>query len=59
MGNSTGDIATYTCNTGFELIGNDTTTCVSENAASFTPQAPTCRRKLATYRVVDHCLLQL
>jgi len=46
-GNSVGDIATYTCDLGFELIGVTTTTCtqVDVNTASFTPDPPSCRRE--------------
>ena len=46
-GNSVGDTATYTCNSGFELIGNASTTCtqVDVNSATFFPAAPVCRRE--------------
>ena len=46
-GNSVNDTATYTCNTGFELIGNATTTCtqVDMNTAAFQPAPPSCRRE--------------
>ena len=46
-GNSVGDTATYTCNLGFELIGDATTTCtqVDVNSAAFSPQPPVCRRE--------------
>ena len=47
-GFSTGDIATYTCDDGFELIGNDTFTCTPAqdgNSASFLPSPPECHRK--------------
>ena len=44
-GNSVGDSATYTCDPGFVMIGNETTTCtqVTVNTASFTPEPPECR----------------
>ena len=47
FGNSVGDTATYSCNSGFELIGGDTTTCiqVDANSTAFTPAAPECRRE--------------
>ena len=47
---SVGDTATYTCNSGFELIGDATTTCtqVDANSALFTPAQPFCRR--------EHCV---
>ena len=46
-GNSVGDTATYTCNSGFELIGNASATCtqVDMNSATFSPAAPVCRRE--------------
>ena len=46
-GASVGDTATYTCNLGFELIGDATTTCtqVDANSAAFVPQPPVCRRE--------------
>ena len=54
-GTSIGDIATYTCNVGFELIGNATATCIKDpssnnasfvnNTASFETPALTCDRK--------------
>ena len=47
-GNSVGDNATYVCNPGFELIGDETATCTTdmdESGASFKPDAPTCRGK--------------
>ena len=46
-GNSVGDAATYTCNLGFELIGNAPTTCtqVDVNSATFSPASPVCQRE--------------
>ena len=47
-GNSVGDTATYTCNTGFELIGQAVATCTQAtdgNSASFSPTQPICLRK--------------
>jgi len=46
-GNSVNDTATYTCNSGFELIGDATTTCtqVDANFAVFSPQVQFCRRE--------------
>ena len=46
-GNFVGDIATYTCNPGFDLDGITTTTCtlVDENTAEFSPPPPVCRRE--------------
>ena len=45
--NSVGDTATYTCNSGFELIGNATVTCsqMDVNSAAFSPASPVCRRE--------------
>ena len=48
-GNSVGDTATYTCNQGFELIGDATTTCTAAadgNSATFPAvPPPECRRE--------------
>ena len=47
-GNSVGDTATYSCNTGFELLGNAVATCTlatEGNSASFMPTPPVCRGK--------------
>ena len=46
-GNSVGDTATYTCNSGFELVGNATVTCtqVDENSAAYPPVLSLCRRE--------------
>ena len=47
-GNSVGDTATYTCNSGFELIGNAMTTCtqLDANSAAFpSVPPPECRRE--------------
>ena len=46
-GTSLGDNATYSCNSGFELVGDAQATCtVNENNASFMPLPPICNRKL-------------
>ena len=46
-GNSVDDTATYSCNTGFELVGSATTTCtrINVNSTVFLPVPPVCRRK--------------
>ena len=48
-GNSVGDTATYTCNPGFELIGDPTTTCTlaaDGNSATYpSVPPPECRRE--------------
>ena len=46
-GNSVGDTAAYSCNSGFELIEGATTTCiqVDANSAAFSPALPSCRRE--------------
>ena len=46
-GNSVGDAATYTCDSGFEFIGGATTICtqVNLNSATFQPIPPVCRRE--------------
>ena len=46
-GNTVGDTATFTCDPGFELIGNASVTCtqVDVNSATFAPTVPVCRRE--------------
>ena len=48
-GNSIGDNATYTCNSGFKLVGPPVTVCSKLPnflfLAFFQPEAPTCQRK--------------
>ena len=48
-GNSIGDTATYTCDPGFELIGDPVTTCTAAmdgNSAAFpSVPPPECRRE--------------
>ena len=48
-GNSVGDTATYTCNSGFELIGDPVTTCTAAmdgNSVTFpSVPPPECRRE--------------
>ena len=43
-GNTTGDIAMYTCDDVFELVGDPTRVCMNDTTWSGEP--PTCRRKL-------------
>ncbi len=54
-GNSTGDMAAYACNSGFELIGNATTTCtlVDMDRAEFQPVQPSCRREHSKYKIIS------
>ena len=42
-----GSIATYTCNSGFKLIGSPIATCTSVDMGppEFQPEPPTCQRK--------------
>ena len=46
-GNSVGDTVTYTCDPGFELIGDAVITCTQETIynATFSPDPPVCRRE--------------
>ena len=46
-GNSIGDTATYSCNSGYELEGATTTTCleVDPDSAQFSPEPPVCMRE--------------
>ena len=48
-GNSVGDTATYTCHSGFELIGVKTITCTEVDVITvvFSPAPPVCRREYA------------
>ncbi len=50
-GNSVGDVATYTCDLGFDLIGNATAICTlfSLSRAEFQPAPPSCRREHTKY----------
>ncbi len=50
-GNTIGDVATYTCDFAYELIGNATTLCTLLNmsSAEFQPAAPSCRREYAKF----------
>ena len=45
--NAIDDTATYSCNTGFELVGSASVTCTQVNvsSATFSPAPPVCRRK--------------
>ena len=40
-GTGVGDMASYSCNTGYELIGDDTRTCQADGSWSGSP--PTCQ----------------
>ena len=57
-GNSVGDTATYTCNSGFELIGSATVTCiqVNGNSAAFSPVPPVCRREYCINAIWSGCM---
>ena len=46
-GLSEGDIAAYTCDEGYTLVGNNTATCVviDDDTAVFLPDVHTCERK--------------
>ena len=48
-GNTVGDTANYTCDSGFELTGDANTTCtlVDVTSAEFQPAPPSCRREFA------------
>ena len=43
-GNEVGDTATYTCDSGFDLVGEGLATCTAaaDGTASFQPGPPTC-----------------
>ena len=47
---SIGSTATYSCDSGFELIGATTTTCTEMDSSppEFSPQPPVCRREYCT-----------
>ena len=46
-GNTVDDTATYSCNTGFDLVGSATAECVQVglSTAAFSPAPPVCRRE--------------
>ena len=48
-GNSIGDVATYVCDPGFELVGQPTRTCEQLNpqTADWSGEEPVCRRTYA------------
>ena len=48
-GNSIGDVATYVCDPGFELVGQPTRTCEQLNpqTADWSGEEPVCRRMYA------------
>ena len=48
-GNSIGDVATYVCDPGFELVGQPTRTCEQLNlpTAGWSGEEPVCRRMYA------------
>ena len=43
IGNTRGDMATYSCNAGFELVGNSTRVCGDDG--EWSGEAPMCIRK--------------
>ena len=60
-GNSVGDTATYSCDSGFELIGNVITTCtlVDENSPVFSPAPPFCRRECCMNKSREAMLVEV
>ena len=58
-----GSIASYTCDLGFELIGDPITTCtqVDMDNAAFEPAPPSCRREFTDYNPlgITTCNFQL
>ena len=60
-GNSVGDMATYTCDSGFELIGNATTICtlVDMDSAVFQLVPPSCRREFTNKKYVIYRLPEM
>ena len=57
-GSSIGDTATYSCNNGFELVGDEQATCtqsVDGGQASFQPAAPNCLRKCKYWTIFHTC----
>ena len=47
QGNNPGDRASYTCNSGYELVGQSTRTC--QNNGQWSGDAPTCQSKAIRY----------
>ena len=54
MGRQIGDVATYQCNTGFELDGPEIRTCnqLTPGVADWAPGEPLCRRMLNPLGIV-------
>ena len=54
-GHSIGDIATYVCIVGFEVVGTETRTCqqVDAGTAMWTGFAPICRRRFLLYVTIN------
>ena len=46
-GTTFGQTATYSCNTGFNIVGDSTRTC--EATGDWSGSAPTCQRMLLTF----------
>ncbi len=59
--NSVGAMATYTCDSGFEVIGNAITLCtlVDMDSAEFQPAPPSCRRELYIMKSMTINFLEL
>lgn len=56
-GNTPGSTASYTCSTGFILVGNDNRFCQGDG--TWSGSDPTCRCTLSTYCNVMHCTCTL
>ena len=53
-GNAIKDTATYTCNSGFELVGTQNVTCQSN--AQWSAPSPVCRRLPGMYTIMQLCM---
>ena len=52
-----GATASYTCNTGYTLSGNNMRTCQEVNDGTWTGSDPSCNREFnLTFEVVTHCI---
>ena len=61
-GNDIGNTATYTCDTGYELKGDDEATCTEAddgNSASFKPDAPVCESKSDVHKLSHNTYIPL
>ena len=52
---SLGSVATYSCNTGYVLVGQTTRVCQDTNGGTWSERAPTCEG-MTNYNSLEHVL---